>query len=409
MAVLLGSHAVDRGTLVVAPSRAIEVAVAGGCHGARLSVSIDATRRSLVTVGSAAWHTVTIAKRVAGGTHRLKLSATYPAHHHLCPVTRVSQLDFLPARRADDVVLGAAVRAPQLADPRYSAAFVRDFGSLTPEDAMKMLFTQPAPGVYELDQADQLVDFAVAHGDAVRGHTLVYGDQLPGWLTSPAVPWTSASLLVVMRDFITTMMQHFAGRVTAWDVVNEAFNDDGSYKRNVWYDVIGPSYIAQAFRFARAADPTARLFYNDIAAETDDAKYRAIRAMAEDFIARGVPIDAIGLQNHTNLFGYPTEAQLEHTIGSYAELGLHVEITEMDVGVSGYPGSPAAAFALQADAYRQAARACWTFVACTRLTTWGFTDAVSWIGPAQAALPLDAGYAPKPAYAALLHALHIVG
>lgn len=381
------------------------VRLASSCVGAGLRVRLDGGPSLTFGAGSSAWHDVRLRLRITAGEHLIGMRS-FPRLRGGCTRLRVERVDVATRGRGDPVLLGAAMRAQNLADDHlYAATFVANFDSLTPENELKMLFVEPQPGRYDFRAADALVSFARAHGKTVRGHTLVYGSQLPSWVTNPPVPWTRASLLAVMKDYIDTVMKHYGSQILTWDVVNEAFNDDGSFRDNVWYRVIGRDYVEQAFRFARAASPGAVLTYNDIAAETDDAKSRAILRMAADFRRRGVPLDAIGLQNHTNLFGFPRADILEATMSRYATLGLRVEITEMDVGAAGYSASPATGSQLQADAYRDAATACWDVAACGRLTTWGISDAVTWIGSAQAPLLFDSAYEPKPAFYAVRQAL----
>ncbi|HEY5198705.1 MAG TPA: endo-1,4-beta-xylanase [Solirubrobacteraceae bacterium] len=293
--------------------------------------------------------------------------------------------------------------SPLTADPRYLATFLGNFDSLTPENELKMLFTEPTEGTFDFAPADSLVSLAAANGKQVRGHTLIWSDELPAWLTNPLLPWSPGGLLDVMRQYITTVMQHYGRQIDTWDVVNEAFQDDGSYTQSVWYDVLGPSYIADAYAIAHQADPAAKLFYNDIGAEANNPKQQAILSMVNALRAQGVEIDGIGMENHTNAPGYPTDPQLEQTMSQYAQLGLRVEITEMDVETQGT--APADALTAQADAYRAAATACWDVAACDRFTTWGFSDAVSWVGAQQAADLFDTNFQPKPAFAAVDGAL----
>ncbi|MEA2424559.1 MAG: endo,4-beta-xylanase [Thermoleophilaceae bacterium] len=341
-----------------------------------------------------------------------------------------------PPRR---VLQGTAVRLQTLLhDAGYRDLFLREYDSLTPENEMKMAFLQPRRGVFDFAAADSLVAFAKQHHKQVRGHALVWGLQLPLWLIDhgatdnlglhlppisvPPLPlpppldtvdsavsdllttltgWDRSELLGIMRNHIDTVMRHFGADVPDWDVVNEPMSENGALANNVWRRFIGPDYIEQALRTARAANPRARLFINEYAVEGPTAKLDGLLALVRDLKARGVPLDGVGLQYHTNTKGFYDEQTLTDTIRRFAALGVEVEITEMDVGTSLLDGSTQQRLALQASAYGNAARACNAVQACTRFTTWGFTDRVSWLGPAEMGLPFDTQYRPKPAFEAV--------
>ncbi len=337
-----------------------------------------------------------------------------------------------PALRA--VPLGSAVRLPTFdGDARYRDTFLREFDSLTPENELKMAALQPQRGRYDFAAADELVRFARRNGKTVRGHTLIWGQSLPLWLIDhgsldklglrlppialPPLPsplgrilddattlltgWRRDELLGVMKDHIRTVMRHFAGDVAEWDVVNEPIAADGSLAPTVWRRFIGSDYIAEALRTARAADPRAKLFINDFAVELPGPKLEGLLALVRDLKARRVPLDGVGLQAHFQIAQTPGEATLTSTMRAFERMGLEVQITEMDVGMSLLGIPRADRLQRQALAYGAAARACNAVAACTRLTTWGFTDAVSWLAPAESGLLFDRSYRPKPAYAAV--------
>jgi len=396
-----GSAAVT--VLDTVAARGLVVTASTRCRHAVMRLRVGAALPTMIRVRRSSWRVLTVSAPIAAGSHGISLRLI--RSHEVCRSVRLDRIDVIPSK--DRVLLGAALRAASAtSDGVYRQAFLDNFDSLTPENELKMETTEPQQGRFDFSAADSLVTIAVGAGKAVRGHALVYGDQLPAWVTHPLLPWTRAGLLDVMQTYIDTVMAHYRSRIDTYDVVNEGFNDDGTLRHNVWLDVIGPDYIEYAFRRARRADPKAKLMYNDIATETDGPKQRAILAMAADFRRRGVPIDGVGLQNHTNLRGYPSRDELKATMTRFAGVGLGVEITEMDVGTLEAPGTQAARLARQAQAYRQAATACWDIAACTRLTTWGVSDALSWIGTSQQPLLLDASYHPKPALAAVDAALH---
>ena len=303
-----------------------------------------------------------------------------------------------------------------------------------------MAALQPRRGRYEFEAADELVRFALRNGKAVRGHTLIWGQSLPLWLVDhgvtdklglrlppialPPLPdplgrlldplgrligeatttltgWKRDELMAVMKDHIRRVMRHFAGDVREWDVVNEPIAADGTLAPTVWRRFIGPDYVSQALRAAHTADPRAKLFVNDYAVESPGPKLDGLLALVRDLIARGVPLDGVGLQGHFHIARPPDEATLTETMRTFERLGLEVQLTELDVGASQFGIPRADRMQRQAATYGAAARACNAVAACTRVTTWGFTDAVSWLPSAESGLLFDRSYRPKPSYHAL--------
>ncbi len=224
----------------------------------------------------------------------------------------------------------------------------------------------------------------------------------------------------MLREHIFKVMRHYAGKVFAWDVVNESFLADGSVEPSIWYDSPGinfkgkgTAYIEQAFRWAREADPKALLFYNDYDTEGINAKSDAVYEMVKDFRARGVPIDGVGIQAHIMNMDASGLDSFAANLKRLAALGVRIHVTELDVGVPvdarGRPRNPED-LVKQANIYRLIAEACFREPRCTAFQTWGFTDKYSWIpeytkGKSGAALLFDWNYAPKPAYKSVLDAL----
>ncbi len=320
--------------------------------------------------------------------------------------------------RADSigVQIGTAVRPAQFPENAYAATLAREFNMVEAEDAMKWWVLRPDRATFDFTQADQVVAFAEAHRLKVRGHTLVWGRTNPAWLTGAG--FTAEQLSQLLREHITTVVTRYRGKVFAWDVVNEAFDERGGIRPSIWYDQPGiglagqsTAYIEQVFRWAHAADPKALLFYNDAEAEGVNVKSDAIYAMVADFKRRGVPIDGVGLQMHIfNL--QPDLAGIGANIARLSKLGIQVHITEMDVAlpVDGEGNASPADLARQAEIYGRIASLCLAHPGCTAIQTWGFTDKYSWIGSKSrgskgAALPFDRKYAPKPGYESLREAL----
>jgi endo-1,4-beta-xylanase len=310
------------------------------------------------------------------------------------------------------VLVGAAVRPSLFSEAAYSATLSHEFNMVEPEDAMKWWTVRRNADTFDFHEGDESVRFAQAHGMKVRGHCLVWDHNNPEWLEHNH--YTPHQLSQILEEHIATMMQHYAGQVFAWDVVNEALDENGAVKDSPWYNQPGiglagkgTAYIEQAFRWAREADPHALLFYNDNGGEDLSRKSDAIYAMVKDFKQRGVPIDGVGLQMHVPNLELDTAA-VTANIARLTALGVQVHITELDVSLPVNSDGVAANKDLlrQAEIYRSIVRACLQSRGCTAVQTWGFTDKYSWIGSHShgargAALLFDRTYKPKPAYDAM--------
>lgn len=259
-----------------------------------------------------------------------------------CVVDHGEEIPSLKEYYKDHFAIGAAIDTSYQS---YSSLLTKHFSSVTAEDQMKFDALQPTEGNFTYGTADAMVNFAVQNGIQVRGHALVWHRQTPSWVFSG----TSAQVLARMKNHITKVMQHFQGKVKIWDVVNEAIMDDGSYRTNNegqdqssgWYGQLGESYIAEAFKAARAADPQAKLYYNDFY-NYHPVRRQAIYELLAGLIEDGVPIDGVGLQAHLNLKPgtdpteqsyYQTVENMEEAIEMYSSLGLDVQITEMDLSL----------------------------------------------------------------------------
>jgi endo-1,4-beta-xylanase len=304
----------------------------------------------------------------------------------------------------------------------YAQVLRTEFSQLEPENEMKFGLIHPRPDSdphpYNFKGADELVAFAEAHHMLVRGHTLVWHRQVPSWLTARAQPPSQLApkeLAEILHKHIQTVVSHYAGKVYGWDVVNEAFNEDGTMRETIWYDLPGvgyagqgTKYIEQALRWARAADRHAKLFYNDYDSEPVNPKSDSIYAMAVDFKKRGVPLDGIGFQVHVDLaFDNPTTlASFRKNLKRFAALALQIQFTEVDIRL--HDSTPASLQA-QAHLYSEITKVCLELSACKAIQTWGFTDKHSWIPgwyPGMGwALLWDADYKKKPSYTAIIDAL----
>jgi endo-1,4-beta-xylanase len=311
------------------------------------------------------------------------------------------------------LLIGTAVRPSQLSESAYASTLAREFSMVEAEDAMKWWVLRPDRASYNFRQGDELVRFAEAHQMKVRGHCLVWGRNNPDWLTQGH--FTPRRLSRILHEHINRVMKHYENQVFAWDVVNEALDENGDIRDSIWYNQPGiglsgkgAAYIEQVFRWAHKVDPHALLFYNEAEAEGLNRKSDAIYAMVKDFKRRGVPIDGVGLQTHipmleANIASIP--ADISVNIARLTALGVQVHITELDVSLPlGADGQVLAdALIRQGDLYRGIVRACLNSSRCTAIQTWGFTDKYSWIGSHSRgsrgqALPFDRAYQPKPAY-----------
>jgi endo-1,4-beta-xylanase len=238
--------------------------------------------------------------------------------------------------------IGVAVSPRNLADSAEAAFIVKQFNSLTPENAMKMGPIHPEENRYYWKDADAIVNFAQAHALRVRGHNLCWHEQTPAWLFKDAKGnlVTKEVLLQRLKDHITTVVNRYKGKIYAWDVVNEAIDDDSTkfLRNSLWYQICGEDFITKAFEYAHVADPNAVLFYNDYNTERPEKRERVYRLLKK-LVDAGVPINGVGLQAHWSICE-PGQHDLVETIKKFSSLGLKVQVTELDVSI--YPWEPAA-------------------------------------------------------------------
>jgi endo-1,4-beta-xylanase len=301
---------------------------------------------------------------------------------------------------AKTLFLGSAARADLVtADPQYAAMLAREFNGLVPENELKWVTTQPTPTTFNFGPADALVNFARAHGMAVRGVPLLWDEQTPAWLNQGI--FTKADVRALIAGHITQLVGHFKGRIAQWDVVNEPFDAAGRVRRTVFRKA-GVRFMDDAFTTAHAADPAAKLFLNERGIEVPGPKANAVFNAVSAMRNRGTPITGVGFQMHATLTS-PTVAQLQAQMARYRAIGVEVAITEMDVRIP----VPATAASLEAQAriYGDTLAACRAAPNCKTFVVWGFTDKYSWVpsvfpGTGYATL-MDVNLANKPAYLAL--------
>jgi endo-1,4-beta-xylanase len=235
----------------------------------------------------------------------------------------------------DEFYIGAALSLDQISgkDPKAMAEVVRHFNSITPENIMKWEEIHPKPGQYNFEAADRYVAFGEANQMHIIGHTLVWWHQTPDWVfrDEAGKPLGREALLERMREHIFTVMGRYKGRIHGWDVVNEAIEHDGSWRKSRWYEILGEEHVTKAFEFAREADPEAELYYNDFDLEIRP-KYQGVIRLVKSLQAKGIRVDGIGIQGHW-FVEHPSLAAIEEHFQALGELGPKLMITELDLGV----------------------------------------------------------------------------
>ena len=339
-------------------------------------------------------------RRSAFRTAAVALAATIAVGAAVAiPAQAATTLKDLATAAGKDI--GFALAPDRLSESGYKSVADSEFTLVVPENAMKWDATEPSQNSFSYGAGDQVVSYAATSGKKVYGHTLVWHSQLPGWVNN----LSGTALQSAMTNHITNVATHFKGKVVAWDVVNEAFADNGARRaESPFQQKLGDGYIETAFRTARAADPSAKLCINDYNTDGINAKSTAIYNLVKDFKARGVPIDCVGFQAHLIVGQVPSD--LKANLQRFADLGVDVRITELDIRMT--TPSDATKLANQAADYKKVFQACLGVTRCQGVTIWGITDKYSWVPdtfPGQgAALVWDNNYAKKPAYDAIASA-----
>ncbi|GGM17272.1 beta-xylanase [Streptomyces fumigatiscleroticus] len=285
---------------------------------------------------------------------------------------------------------GTAIASGKLGDSTYTTIAGREFNMVTAENEMKIDATEPQRGQFNFSAGDRVYNWAVQNGKQVRGHTLAWHSQQPSWMQN----LSGSTLRQAMIDHINGVMGHYKGKIAQWDVVNEAFADGSSgARRDSNLQRTGNDWIEVAFRTARAADPAAKLCYNDYNVEDWTwAKTQAMYNMVKDFKQRGVPIDCVGFQSHFNS-GSPYNSNFRTTLQNFAALGVDVAITELDI----QGASPTT--------YANVTNDCLAVSRCLGITVWGVRDTDSWRS-GDTPLLFNGDGSKKAAYSAVLSALN---
>ena len=231
------------------------------------------------------------------------------------------------------LLIGSACSPDTIAqDERYRETLAREFNCLVAENCMKFSYLQPRRGEFDFTAPDAPTAFAREHGQRMRGHTLVWHNQLPDWFRQEE--WSASQALDVLRTHIFTVLSYFRGKVFCWDVVNEALADEGGWREDSpWYRLLGERYLEQAFRWAHEADPTLQLFYNDYGMELPGAKSDACFHLLRSLLNKGVPVHGVGFQYH---LGSENRLQRDACLANlqlFQKLGLAIHFTEIDMGI----------------------------------------------------------------------------
>nr|AGU11113.1 Glycosyl hydrolase family 10 [uncultured organism] len=303
----------------------------------------------------------------------------------------------------DTFYIGTAMSLPQIygKDRKSVAIIKKQFSSIVAENCMKSMFLQPEEDKFFFDDADKFVAFGEKNNMFIIGHTLIWHSQLPKWFftekdgrdVSPEI------LMQRMKNHITTVVSRYKGRVKGWDVVNEAIMEDGSYRKSKFYEILGEDFIPLAFQYAHEADPDAELYYNDYN-EWYPGKVATVIKMVKEIKARGIRIDGVGMQAHVGM-DTPSISEYETAISAYAQSGVKVNITELDISALPSPWGTSAnvsdkiAYDEKMNPYKKGlpadVQAGWEkryedffrlFLkhksSIRRVTLWGVTDSQSW-------------------------------
>jgi endo-1,4-beta-xylanase len=304
--------------------------------------------------------------------------------------------------------VGAAVSVSLMkGNAKYNGVVTKEYNTITAENAMKFKNLHPEENTYFWEDADYLVAYALSNNKRIHGHTLNWYTSLPAWVTGysgDSLAWEN-----LLKTHIQTVVTHFKGKVASWDVVNEAFNDDGTLRNSIWVQHLGSDYIARCFQYASQADPDALLFYNDYGHEYSSAKRTAIINLVNNLKSRGIPIHGIGMQFHMTYT--QTDANISAAISAAASTGLKVHLAELDIRLNNdktFTAFTSTLAAQQAAKYKYVVQAYNAIPSGQKygITTWNVGDADSWIpgwlGAPDWPLPFDQNYLRKPAYRAMI-------
>lgn len=338
-------------------------------------------------------------------------------------------------------LIGAAVNERQFTGTDTAGVRVlkEHFNAVVAENCMKCQSLHPEENRYDFTRADRFVDFAEKNGMTVIGHTLIWHSQLPDWFCSDGKGGNASSELLKrrMKEHITAVVGRYKGRVKGWDVVNEAIEDDGSFRKSKFYEILGPEYIYLAFQYAHEADPEAELYYNDYSMANPGKREGVVR-LVKELKRRGLRIDAVGMQAHLGMEWPPVDG-FEESMLAFAGAGVKVMITELDLSALPAPRANVGANIADTAEYRKELNPypdglpkelsdAWMermgdFFSLflkhrdivTRVNLWGVADGDSWLnywpvsGRTDYPLLFDRSHRPKPVVDRIIREASAVG
>lgn len=303
-----------------------------------------------------------------------------------------------------NLLIGSAVSANYLdTDKMYKQLITDQLSIITTENEMKFDLIHPEKYQYDFTQSDKLVNFASENNQLIRGHTLIWHRRIPEWIISG--DFSREEMKKILKEHIQTVVGKYRGEIYAWDVVNEAFNDNGSLRDSIWLRTIGPDYIALSFKWAHEADPKALLFYNDYNIEEVNKKSNAVYSMMKDFQETGIPIHGVGLQMHTSTRFKLDFNNIKRNINRFNELDIQSQITELDVVLDNNTRDKKHNTRKQIEIFSQSLDTCLNAKGCTAFIMWGITDKYSPRNEHDKPLVYDINYRPKKIYNALLETM----
>lgn len=308
--------------------------------------------------------------------------------------------------------IGVAIEPLELnSNPDYRLIAKEQYNSITPENIFKPSYLHPEKSVFYWSEADSLVSFCKGNNKRLHGHTLIWHEQLPDWIKTfdgNEQQWNE-----LFKEHIQTIVTHFKDKVVAWDVVNEAFNEDGTLRNTIWLQKVGPSYIEKAFIYAAESDSNALLFYNDFNLEFNPTKLNAVISYFNALRNRGAKVDGIGVQMHISI-QYPEVSQIATALKKTVSSNYKVHLSELDISVN----PTGKGVDLNSDVFIRQANLLKSIVKLYNelpkeyqygITFWGVSDANSWIrnfyNRIDYPLLFDENYLPKPAYCYLKQGL----
>lgn len=327
----------------------------------------------------------------------------------------VENYDFIidnTLKEAASFRVGVATQGQYLHNGIYTDVTNAEFNSLTAEYEMKQNIIHINENNFSWWRSDSIVEYGIRNGMRIHGHALLWHNSVPSWLEH--FQGTDAEFEAHIKDYIQTVVSRYKGKVASWDVVNEAFEDSGSdWRATVFRERIGEDYIEKCFQWAREADEDVLLFYNDFNLAYSSDKMDAVIEMVEDFKARNIPIDGVGMQMHIG-YNYPSNNRIEENVEKLIATGLKIHFSELDIrtNISGWNNSLSSRRANQQAAKMQAVTEIYNQIPADQqfgMTFWGLRDNESWLihfhGNPEWALPFDEDYERKPMHQGFLRAL----